>query len=334
MSTDYKTLVNTLVVDGEYGGYVRKRDVRIKVVDVYVARSNAKNLEALLIETRPEFLPPIDDWPSIEGLSHSYHNDPKNPREKIMVSLDLAIKDLQDIFFALAEDLCLVFIEADNAKNGIQKFVERLYKWQEFLKAHGREGLSDTNQAGLYGELLILDEIFLKTIDSYKAIEGWRGCKKAHQDFQLLNLALEVKATRSVDPVSIHISNVQQLDDIEIDNFFIALVCLHQNEANGQRLPDIIAQIRKKLRPPELRLFNEGLVKVGYLDTHEDLYSKVFYQVMNVRYFEVGKDFPKLTRDQIPFGVRNVKYKISIDACEPFLVDQSIVENEIKIIQK
>jgi hypothetical protein len=129
-----------------------------------------------------------------------------------------------------------------------------------------------------------------------------------------------VKTTRAVTPDSVYISSIQQLDEEGVDEMFLSLVWVHQNESSGASLPALVAGIRSSLSGQAEAMFNDGLIEVGYLESHQPKYEKELYQIREISMFSVEDEFPRLTRKLIPNGVKGVKYQISIDACGAFLM--------------
>lgn len=321
MPETFTEIVDSLEDGGLSGLFVQKRDNRVQVLDVFAARKIESGLEALLIQVDLNLLPRIEEWPMSEGFQIEIRRMTGRNDTSSLLCLELCSSEFREVFLALAEDICGVIRQQTDPSQAIRAMLRQLFRWQEFLRKHRHDGLSDEERAGLFGELEVLQELFLKTMEPKQAVEGWRGCRKANQDFQYPGLALEVKTTRAATPDRIHVSNVQQLDEEGIDNMFLSLVCVDQNESAGTSLPEIVADLRGGLPEAALMLFNEGLMEVGYLDSHKQLYERARYQVKEIMTFVVIEGFPRMRRNQVPAGVKGVKYQISIDACRRYLVD-------------
>ena len=69
MSNPFSVIIESLDHHGSSGKYVRKRDPRISVLDIYAAKEINSGLEALLVETNPSLLKGIVEWPQSEGFS-------------------------------------------------------------------------------------------------------------------------------------------------------------------------------------------------------------------------------------------------------------------------
>lgn len=324
MSESFAEIVDSFEDAGQKGVFVQRRDSRIGVLNVFAARKIESGLEALLVEAQPSLLPRIEDWPRSEGFHVEIRPSQGTPRA-VLVCLELTAREFREVFLSLAEDVCSVLQRESEPGEAIRAMLRRLFRWQEFLRKHRPDGLSEEARIGLFGELEVLRSLFLGVLEDSKAVAGWRGCRGANQDFQYPAFALEVKTTRAVTPDRIHISNVVQLDEEGIETMFLYLVLAEENEAAGVSLPGIVAELRRRLDGHALDLFNEGLVEVGYLDTHEALYAATLYRVREVWPFSVTGEFPRLRREDIPAGVKGVKYQIGIDACRPYLIEQDVV---------
>ena len=334
MTDQFADIVESLTVPGQVGLFVQKRDLRISCLNVFVAKKISNSLEALLVQVDTRLLSAIMDWPQSEGFEISLKPVEGRVGELTLICLELTSSRFRDVFMSLAEDICKVISMEADAGNATEKMHIRLYRWQEFLTRHREEGLSSDQRAGLFGELEILQSVFLKTLDPALAVRGWRGCKKAHQDFQYPSLALEVKTTRAVTPDSVYISNIQQLDEEGVDEMFLSLVWVHQNESSGASLPELIADIRSSLSGQAEAMFNEGLIEVGYLESHKSKYENELYQIREISIFSVENEFPRVTRDLIPNGVKGVNYQISIDACRAFLMKPEEFQSVISCLKE
>lgn len=330
MTESFSEIVDSFENTDQKGIFVQRRDPRVSVLDVFAARKIACGLEALLVQVQPVLLPGIEDWPQSEGF-HVEIRPAEGKPGFALVCLELSSTKFRDVFLALAEDICSVLLLEKEPDEAIHAMLRRLFRWQEFLRKYRPDGLSEEDRIGLFGELEVLRSLFLGSLEDSKAVAGWRGCRGANQDFQYPSFALEVKTTRAATPDRIHISNVLQLDEEGIDTMFLCLVLVEQNESTGISLPGIVAEVRNRLNGHALDLFNEGLIEVGYLDTHVSNYTTTLYRVKEVRPFSVIGEFPRLLYKAIPKGVKGVKYQVSIDACDPYLVDYNAV---ISVVRK
>lgn len=306
------------------GEYTQKRLMGITAVDAFAARRLTDGLEALLLIMRPSCLKGIAEWPQSRGFHTELRDADPKTKDKTRLHLQLTEERYREVFYALCEDVCTVLATSDADRSAVQACHTRLVRWQNFLQKHRPDGLSPEQQTGLFGELLVLRDLLLP-LDPLGTIRAWRGCNKANQDFQYPGKALEVKTTRATIPDRVSISNVQQLDEDGLSPLVLTVVHVHANETSGETLPELVNSVRAMI-PPNLReIFEEGLIEAGYLDAQVELYEQIRYQVNEVLHHEVQEGFPRVLRDQLPEGVKNVRYEISIDAARPFRVEEARV---------
>jgi hypothetical protein len=301
--------------------YFRKQIIAIKLVKGYAAKRIQDGLEALLLVVDVSVLQGIE-WPRSDGFKVDTAAVGPDRGSETRISLQLTDTRYRDIFLALSDDICDVLIEASSAAELITALLTRLIRWQEFLKRHRSEGLSDNQRVGLFGELFILRNFFMAYYDPSESVLAWRGCKKAEQDFQFPENAMEIKATRATIPEKVSISNIQQLDDKNINQLFLTVVHLTESPVSGETLPELLSSIRGMLPDHIHGKFDEGLFEVGYLDSQAELYANSNYQVQSINYHKVEDGFPRLQLSELPDGVKGVSYEISLDAARPFQVTE------------
>ena len=62
----------------------------------------------------------------------------------------------------------------------------------------------------------------------------------------------------------------------------------------------------------------EALLAVGYLDRHAPRYAGVGYAVRKADDFRVGPEFPRIIEADLPLGVGDASYQLSLAACAGF----------------
>jgi len=203
--------------------------------------------------------------------------------------------------------------------------IDGLARWQKFLSA-SFEGLSEEFQRGLWGELHFLREHLLPTLGA-AAVNNWKGGERAHQDFQFESSAVEVKTTLAKQPQVVRITSERQLDDSAWASLFLNVIALDVRDGSCETLPAMVASLRAKLAADTAReRFEDELLMVGYLDTHAARYMDRGYTVRADSFFRVGPKFPRLVEADMPAGVGDANYALSVAACEPFKVTSDHVE--------
>lgn len=248
-------------------------------------------------------------------------------------TIQLVLNDphYQDIFSSLTEDVASFCSREPSEKAMLRALLLRLEKWQQFLDRYGSEGLSLPAQQGLYGELRFLHDYLIPAVGAVQAVSAWTGPKKTPQDFQMADVAIEVKTSIAKQHQKIPIASEQQLDDTGVDALYLYHLSLRELHNGGETLPGIIAAIRDELSgyPAQSNIFENLLFLAGYLDKHHDRYKDTGYADRSTHIFHVKEGFPRITEQALSNGVGDVQYSVSLSACAPFAVDDRNFQTEI-----
>lgn len=285
----------------------------IKGHPLFVAVAGARR--ALLLRVPATAIPPRHQWPVCTGL------------EVLAVQLTghahlgVALREPRfgDVFSALAEDLARrVEQEGGEPAQAVAVFIGQLTRWQRFLAASAA-GLSAEAQRGLWGELHFLHTRMLPALGG-AAVVGWKGPTGAHQDFQFPSAWIEVKTTLAKQPQTVRIASERQLDDTLAPALFLHVLMLETQEGGPATLPALVAQVRSALGawPTAREPFEEALLAVGYLDRHAPRYAGIGYAVRQADDFRVGPEFPRIIEADLPIGVGDASYQLSLAACAGF----------------
>lgn len=191
-------------------------------------------------------------------------------------------------------------------------FIGRVRAWQEFMRK-GSRTLSAEAEIGLAGELAVLGAVIEAGVTEQAAVEAWLGPLDGLQDFWLGAGAIEVKTTVSAVGFTARIMSLEQLDDSQRQPLFIAATRMRQ-VPSGRTLPEAVAVARAQVDadPEARRELAEKLIAAGYLDAHADEYERKL-ELATIRAIEVGEEFPRLVRGNVPIGVAHATYEIDLD---------------------
>ena len=286
-----------------------------------VALEQTTRARALLVPVSKAALLPHREWPECRGL------------ELISVALGsqphlgVRLRDpaCAEVFTALAEDVAPRIAAAGGAKQAAAELLGRLRQWQQFMTA-AREAMSIEAQRGLWGELHVLCTHLLPALGPAETVSGWKASDAAHQDFQFSGGAVEVKTTAAKQPQSVRITSERQLDGTGVGALFLHVVVVDEREVPaggsvpGQSLPALIVNIRAQLSTHLIALasFNDRLLERGWLDTHGSRYEVRRWTVRGEHTYKVRRGFPRLVEVDLPTGVGDVNFALSLAACEPF----------------
>ena len=288
-----------------------------------VAVEASENRRALLLPLPKTAIPGRREWPQCTGLEVFSMVIAGQPH----LGVRLREPSSADVFTALAEDVAPRVAATSDPQAAVAALLGRLRRWQKFLAA-GTAGLSVERQRGLYGELYTLREHLLSRFGAEAAIAAWRAPRRTHQDFQLASGAVEVKTTTAKQPQSVRITSERQLDQTGIPWLFLHVVVLDEREVEGvhnsvgEGLPDIVGALRRQLQAAAAaaETFDDRLLDVGYLDADVPRYENRRFTLRREHSFHVRRGFPCLVEENLPTGIGDVSYALSLAACEPFAI--------------
>ena len=273
---------------------------------------------------------PKSRFPHWKGVEIEIAKLPDYGTATTFVQLSQLPNSASDIFEIVVEDLRCQLEKAENTENSMSVIIRVLTKWKEFFAADKELLLSEQRQQGLYGELLFLSESI--EAQGLEAVSHWAGSDDETHDFYFGSHGVEVKTTSTQAPYFASISSEYQLDNSDIPGkLFLRFYALRKSYSGGERLPEIIAKIRKRLSSniPFLDKFNEKLKKYGYFDEAADSYITGYYQ-RDQYCFAVVDGFPRITKDMVPLGVADLTYRIGIVFCIPFAKDMKDIFEVLK----
>lgn len=289
----------------------------MKGFPLYAALEGTSRRRAILLRVPAEVIPIRKKWPVCRGLFVFTENISGHAH----CGVSLKDERFADVFTALAEDLARRVVGTNSAAEAAGVFFGQLGRWQKFLAA-STEGLSLEAQRGLWGELNCLRERLVPAFGVEMALEGWKGGQKAHQDFQFVSGAIEVKTTTAKQPQAIRITSERQLDDCAWAHLFLHVLVLEVRDGGAATLPAMVESLRCQLSADRKvrEVFEDALLASGYLDAHAGLYAGQGYLVRSAHWFRVTKKFPRVVESELPMGVGDVNYALNLGACEPFIV--------------
>lgn len=236
-------------------------------------------------------------------------------RDVHYIDVACRMSNLDLVFERLLDDL--VRRLADDASTPVATARATLDEWRTLLRAAGRPLDRDT-VVGIVGELEILGRMAQR--NPSVALESWRGPTMAVHDFVRGGSELEVKATTSVDGNYVTIANLDQLDPGLVDELYLVVVHLRDDET-APTLDDRIDQLIA------LGLSRDGLLKrverAGYVYESDPLVGRL--AVRSVRAWPVRHSFPGLRGSDLDEarrrGVAKVRYELALDAAPPRMTD-------------
>lgn len=233
-----------------------------------------------------------------------------------------------ELFETLCRDVISFTALATTEAEALTRAIARMCRWHYFLRGGRGGGLSEEEQKGLIGELVVL-EWLSELIGPRAAIMAWTGPMGSPKDFELLRHCIEVKARRAAAQPYVRISNEFQLADVEGHRLWLSVLAVDKvTKPFGSSLDVLVDRAASRFRgeaDTEL-LWETAISASGY--RVEDDYSEARWVDSDPAWHEVRDGFPRI---DLPLrtGVGNLKYGIALAACAPFKVDLSEVSKAI-----
>lgn len=280
----------------------------------------------LLFSADTVALPPRTAWPECRGLELLIDQGIAGKSTLIVRLRDPRGKD---VFTALAEDLAKKAVGGSEV-DAARRVIAALARWQRFLASVGRS-LSDDARRGLWGELKILEDLLIPAVGVQASVEAWKGPFGVPQDFQLPDVALEVKTRAAKSPAVVRISSERQLHPEPWEYLFLIQVAVDEQDGAGETLPERISKLRGMLHGhAAAEFFEDALLEACWLDAEEEKHRSRGFLVREVEMFRVEGDFSRLTPPLLPPGIGGVVYDLSLDAIAGFAVSRKAVEGILK----
>lgn len=311
-------------------GLLRRRVRAESGFDLFIALEKPTNNRALLLSVGDTVPDAIGELPRLRSVELRLRGD--DPGGGAALELKLTNRAYEGLFSVLVRDLVEIVVGSSTEDEAMNGFVSRLEQWQRLLARSGPDGLSEEAQRGLYAELWFLGQHLVPVLGADRAVRAWTGPHGTNQDFQLPGLAVEVKSTAGRFPQRLTIASERQLDDTALDALFLFHLSLEVRQGGRRTLSDLIDALRRTLGDAGLSrsTLEEGLLAVGYLDSHRLRYDRVGYAVRESNLFHVREDFPRIVEAGLPAGVGDVRYSVAVAECSRFAVHQNFLEEVLE----
>ena len=239
----------------------------------------------------------------------------------------------KDIFAYLCGNLIETIEKCETEAKAIKLVLNRLEKWKTMFSKGASDGLSITEQQGLYGELMYLHKLVLRGIFSYiDTLKIWVGADKAMRDFQGKDWAVEAKTISINNADQITINGERQLDETLLDKLYLYHLSVEASRMNGQTLNDKVDELRSLFSDDKaaLNIFNAKLMEAGYFDHHRELYRERCYKIRKESIYVIDDSFPRIKESELRDGVSNTVYSINVSTCAEYMVSESEHFNSIE----
>ena len=244
------------------------------------------------------------------------------PADPAILVLRLKDQEQRGIFLRLCLDIVSAVGSARSEAGAVECFVGRTLRWHRLLKG-GRDGrLSDEEQKGLLGELVVLRDILFSCVGVQNGLKAWTGPLNTPKDFEIGRICIEAKARRGAAKPFVAISSEDQLDTTSIDALFLhvsEITSATDEDGNAVTVTDMAKDILERVvaeSPAHADLFEGRLLAAGF-DWADD-YTDCRWLLGPHHVYEVAETFPRIVRSGFLPGVEGVRYSVSLQDCESF----------------
>jgi hypothetical protein len=237
-----------------------------------------------------------------------------------------------ELFGMLASDLVSTFAACPTPDEASRSLIRRLQHWKVFFQNRSEAGLNREEAIGLYAEIEFLEHQIGLGITPEDAVASWTGPMGTNQDFLFGSSAVEVKATVANDSGVIKISNLRQLDPTGLSHLFLRCCSYDFRIGSGRTLPQAVSALAGSLAasPVATATFHDRLLAAGYVEPLPRFVVDAGFTRRTVRHFRIDDGFPRLRESDIPPGVCQVEFAISLAACSSFEIAESAADATIR----
>ena len=274
----------------------------------------------------------IDSFYNLKELSVQLFLDTSHQPNRLL-TIQLFSDANTDIFAYLCGNLVETIERCDTEAKAIKLVLNRLEKWKMMFSKGASDGLSITEQQGLYGELMYLHKLILRGIFSYiDTLKIWVGADKAMRDFQGKDWAVEAKTISINNADQITINGERQLDETLLDKLYLYHLSVEASRMNGQTLNEKVDELRSLFSDDKaaLNIFNAKLMEAGYFDHHRELYRERCYKIRKESIYVIDDSFPRIKESELRDGVSNTVYSINVSTCAEYMVSENTHFNSIE----
>jgi len=260
--------------------------------------------------------------PTLRGLRVEEQSADDSPEQRIVIRL--TDREQRDIFLRFCHDIVDATVVAGTEEQAVERFLARTWRWHWLLRGGRDDRLSDEEQKGLIGELVVLERHLIPALGAPGAVRCWIGPLNASHDFEISRVRLEAKAQGAAPPRVI-ISSEHQLDCGDGDTLLLyvtEVVTAAEGTSSAFTVTEFADRVRSMIAGDDMvavELFEERLSAAGF-DWTDD-YSDRRWLIGSESLYEVRDAFPRITPSMFPVGIDKVRYSISLPECEAFRVE-------------
>ncbi|GAA3951460.1 PD-(D/E)XK motif protein [Chitinophaga oryziterrae] len=256
----------------------------------------------------------------MENLSIEWHEDSR------FVVIGLLNKQFTDLYNDLVLSLYNRIDKLTSPARYADEFIKCFYKWADFFEDNIPDKLSDVEVKGLFGELIVLRNYIADAdlTNCNTILNAWQGPFGRTHDFTFGDFNLEVK-TKDDNQITVRISSEYQLQPEAGKNMRLAVVNVAVKD-NGKNLGMVIHEIKEIIieKGADMVTFLKAIIKAGLNAGNVVLYNHHKWEPLSISFYDCssGDDFPKIISSRLPNGINTVKYNLTVDLIQDYLIQR------------
>ncbi|WP_026899237.1 PD-(D/E)XK motif protein [Daejeonella oryzae] len=305
-----------LISTGQWTGIKSLRIDSESIPDLFIGLS-AELKRGLILKLPGNYLP---DFQSSVKQNLSLELFP-DTRWVVLTLLDEQYIDLfDDLIFSIYNKISNI----SEASVYVSELLKTYHKWSEFFQENQGNGLTDDAVKGIFGELVVLNDI-LKSTGSGEindVLNSWKGPYDTGQDFIGEHKNIEVK-TKLNSAAHVRISSEFQLQPEPGKELDLLIVNINPDPLDGNSLKDLVLIIRDYVvsKLGDYTILLKSLSQKGLTIRNLENYDHLKFIALNmVTYSCTDDDFPRLIRTNLPDAINTVSYKLNLTAIQPYLI--------------
>jgi hypothetical protein len=303
-------------------GVVRRRIHGDRPVDLFIGVTQPGQRRLLSLEVAAGLaMPALPDTGALRVLV--LPGASASDRLELRITLDQP--DMRAVFTPFVNDVVDTVSVCPTDQDALDTLAERFRHWRNLLSG-GSGGLGPRELQGLFGELWTLQHLVGPAVGIPASVAAWTGPDRERRDFLVGETGVEVKTTTTTPPASVRITSELQLDGGPLGA--LVLVALELDTAIGDTGTSVVDLVRAitESAGEELDRFERSLLAYGYHSVHAPSYDVVRFTVRARHAFDVQTGFPRLTVADLPPGIGDVHYELSLGAAAPWQIDDSVLD--------
>ncbi|MFF1609792.1 PD-(D/E)XK motif protein [Amycolatopsis sp. NPDC058278] len=222
-------------------------------------------------------------------------------------------RDLDEVFTGLVADVLTSVEEAPDRP--LKSLYTVLGRWRALFQ-HSPAPLSADRLAGLFGELVVLNELLA---GESTAVDFWTGPSGHRHDFTVGTRGIEVKTSTAATGRKVRIHGAEQLQPPPHGALDLVWVRVERVADQGSTISELVDRAHRTGDDDTKLLFK--LAEAGYRPADADLYRNVRFAVREQRWYEVDDDFPRIAPSSVAPGIFDLDYTVDLDQQQPKVTD-------------